>query len=237
MTYLLPGFSAEMPEKKDLLVLTADKDANLGIGALLNRQVDLGIRSITFECRSHPKHDSGVLIGAHDFLRPFLRYFEYALVVFDLEGCGREGLGRAGVERKIHENLTANGWQGRCEVVAINPELESWVWDETLRVAPALGWDKQRLADWLRREEFLAGTTGQTRAAKGGISGSHACRQAADVVVCVSGSRQIRECYGLHRRGFPEIPADYSVVVFSLTTAVTPDPRAAGCGSGCYPRR
>ncbi len=148
-----------MPEKKDLLVLTADKDANLGIGALLNRQVDLGIRSITFECRSHPKHDSGVLIGAHDFLRPFLRYFEYALVVFDLEGCGREGLGRAGVERKIHENLTANGWQGRCEVVAINPELESWVWDETLRVAPALGWDKQRLADWLRREEFLAGTT------------------------------------------------------------------------------
>lgn len=139
MTYLLPGFSAEMPEKKDLLVLTADKDANLGIGALLNRQVDLGIRSITFECRSHPKHDSGVLIGAHDFLRPFLRYFEYALVVFDLEGCGREGLGRAGVERKIHENLTANGWQGRCEVVAINPELESWVWDETLRVAPAVG--------------------------------------------------------------------------------------------------
>ena len=49
-----------MPDKKDLFVLTADKDALLGIGALLNRLSDLGTRPYTFECRPHPKHDSGV---------------------------------------------------------------------------------------------------------------------------------------------------------------------------------
>jgi hypothetical protein len=84
-----------MSDKKDLVVLTADKDAHLGISALLNRQADLGTRPIALECIAHPKHDSGVLMTAHHFLRPFLRYFEYALVVFDLEGCGQEKLGES----------------------------------------------------------------------------------------------------------------------------------------------
>jgi hypothetical protein len=49
-----------MPDQKDLFVLTADKDALLGIGALLNRLSDLGTRPYTFECRPHPKRDRGV---------------------------------------------------------------------------------------------------------------------------------------------------------------------------------
>jgi hypothetical protein len=148
-----------MPHTKDLVVLTADKDAHLGIQTLLDRHGDLGFRPLTFECWPHPKHDSGVLVGAHHFLRSFLRQAEYALVVFDLEGCGQEKLGREGAERKVHENLTANGWEDRCEVVAIEPELECWVWDDSLRVSRILGWDRQYLKDWLLHEEFLASAT------------------------------------------------------------------------------
>jgi hypothetical protein len=64
-----------MSDKNDLVVLTADKDAYLGISALLNRQADLGTRTIAFECVAHPKHDSGVLMTAHHFLRPFHKIF------------------------------------------------------------------------------------------------------------------------------------------------------------------
>jgi hypothetical protein len=148
-----------MPDKKDLVVLTADKDANLGIGALLNRQVELGTRPFTFECVAHPKHDSGVFMSAHHFLRPFLRYFEYALVVLDLEGCGQEKLGRERVERRIRENLSVNGWDDRCKVVAIEPEPESWVWDDSLRITTVLKWDRHRLKEWLVQKEFLASMT------------------------------------------------------------------------------
>jgi hypothetical protein len=144
-----------MADKKDLFVLTADKDAHLGIGALLDRQGDLGTRPFTFECVAHPKHDSGVLIGAHHFLRPFLRYFEHAVVVFDLEGCGQEKLGRERVERRIRDNLAVNGWEDRCEVVAIEPELESWVWDDSFRITAVLKWDRRRLKEWLVQKEFL----------------------------------------------------------------------------------
>ena len=75
--------------------------------------------------------------------------------MFDLEGCGLEKLGREGVERKVQENLTVNGWENRCAVVAIEPELESWVWDGSLRVASVLKWEKQRLQDWLLQKRFL----------------------------------------------------------------------------------
>src|ERR1017187_627348 len=105
------------------------------------------------------QNTTAALVGAHHFLRPFLRYFECALVVFDLEGCGQEMLGKERVEQRVCENLTVNGWEGRCEVVVIEPELESWVWDESLRIAKVLKWDKRRLKDWLLEEAFLASTT------------------------------------------------------------------------------
>jgi hypothetical protein len=141
--------------KKDLVVLTADKDALLGIGALL-QPTRLGIREITFECRAHPKHDSGVIQSAHDFLRPFLRYYEYAVVVFDLEGCGRENRGRTRVEQEMETQLAANGWEGRCAAVVIEPELEAWLWDASLRVGRLLKWDRGPLKEWLLRNEYLA---------------------------------------------------------------------------------
>jgi hypothetical protein len=98
-------------------------------------------------------------MSAHHFLRSFLSLYHYALVVFDLEGCGREELGRERVERKIRENLSVNGWGDRCEVVAIEPELESWLWDDSLRIAVVLMWERRRLKEWLMEKEFLASQT------------------------------------------------------------------------------
>ncbi len=143
------------PVRRDLVVLTADKDALLGIKTLLSRFDVLGIRPITFDCFAHSKHDAGVFIGAHTFLRPFSQYFDHALAVFDLEGCGQEARGRDAVEARVHENLVANGWENRCAAVALNPELESWIWDRSLYVSRILKWDKAQLKNWLLQEQFL----------------------------------------------------------------------------------
>ena len=60
------------------------------------------------------------------------------------------------MERRIRGNLAVNGWDGRCEAVAMEPELESWVWDDSLRIGTLLMWDRRRLKEWLVKEEFLA---------------------------------------------------------------------------------
>ncbi len=52
-----------------------------------------------------------------------------------------------------------NGWESRCAVAVIEPELEAWVWDESLQIAGMLGWERQRLRDWLAQNDFLTSAT------------------------------------------------------------------------------
>jgi len=70
---------------KNLVVLTADKDANFAIESLIRRHADLGIRPIEADVVEHYLHDGAVLTKAHDFLRSYLKW-DFSLVVFDHEG-------------------------------------------------------------------------------------------------------------------------------------------------------
>jgi hypothetical protein len=126
-------------EPKQLVVLTADKDAKFAIETLIGRPADLGIRPIEADVVEHHLHDGAVLTKAHDFLRPFLKW-QYALVVFDREGCGRDLEAREAIEQAVEDRMTVNGWEGRCRVVVIDPELEAWVWDTTCQVHRILSW-------------------------------------------------------------------------------------------------
>lgn len=77
-----------------------------------------------------------------------------------------------------------NGWESRCAVAVIEPELEAWVWDESLQIAGMLGWERQRLRDWLAQNDFLtSATAAKPGTAQRGISGCDACREAAIVFV------------------------------------------------------
>lgn len=124
----------------DLVVLTADKNTQLGLKALLARPADLRIDHVTYEVVAHPRRDPAVLREAHQFLRVFLRRARYALVVFDREGCG-DTAPRTQLEARVEANLNANGWSGRAGVVVIDPELEAWVWGDFPDVAAVLGWE------------------------------------------------------------------------------------------------
>jgi hypothetical protein len=141
---------------KDLVVLVADKHAESGIRGLVGRPEALGIRQLHYDVYVHPNSDPGCYNEAHDFLRPFQSQYEHALVIFDLEGSGAEDLGRTRAEEDVKDRIERAGWQGRVEVIAIDPELEVWVWSDSPEVNQCVGWTQrlQSLRQWLRERGF-----------------------------------------------------------------------------------
>lgn len=127
-------------KRRDLVVLVADKDMKSTLEALLARTDALQIGSIEFDIYAHTQKDPGCRTNADAFLRTFLRSHEYALVLFDRDGCG-DVAPREQIESDVYSRLGSNGWEGRCQVVVIDPELEAWVWSRSPHVADTLGWD------------------------------------------------------------------------------------------------
>jgi len=135
----------------DLIVVTADIDAAGAIRALLDRYHALSIRKITATVDRYVGRDSGCYHRAHEYLRPFIGQFHYALVVFDRHGCGNESQSRVALEDDVEERLHRNGWADRCAAIVLDPELEAWVWSDSPHVSVALGWpqDSRQLRSWL----------------------------------------------------------------------------------------
>lgn len=136
---------------KDLIVLVADKNMEHTVRGLLQRPQALGVRAVDAEIFVHPRHDPGCVNEAHDFLRPFASSHRYALVLFDHDGSGREGIAPDALADEVRHRLEANGWPGRAEAIALAPELEVWVWSDSPQVAACLGWAERQpsLRDWL----------------------------------------------------------------------------------------
>ncbi len=144
-----------MAEEKDLIILVADRHMEHALQGLLKEPNRLGTRPVEHEILIHPEHDPGCRQGAVEFLRPFLSSCRYALVAFDLDGCG-SGADRLETQSLVQDRLTKNGWANRSKVVVIDPELESWVWEPSRSVSEALGWGPnfQALRNWLRDREL-----------------------------------------------------------------------------------
>ena len=142
---------------KDLMVIVPDGDMEFAVEALLCRPESLGMRPISFDIRRHLQRDSGCRSDCHHYLRPWLRGYGYAMVLFDHEGCGKEELERTVLEEQVEAMLRDNGWNNRCAVIVIAPELEAWVWSDSPVVDEVLGWQGRTpvLRDWVRnRTEF-----------------------------------------------------------------------------------
>lgn len=124
---------------KDLIALVADKKMEAGVSALVRRAANFQIRPITADVYRHPHHDAGVLLEVTDFLQVFRNSHQHAIVLFDREGCGRDALEPAELQQLVQDKLDARGWQGRSGVVVLDPELEVWVWSDSLHAAEVLG--------------------------------------------------------------------------------------------------
>jgi len=148
-----------MPERPrtDLVVLAADSNIEFALRGLLSRPHDLGIRPLSVDYFRHMHHDPGCLTESHEFLRPFLRSHAFAVVVFDRQGCGREAMSAAQIEAEVEARLTKNGWATRGTAIAIDPELEQWVWTRSPEVDRILGWVGRdpSLRAWMRAQGLL----------------------------------------------------------------------------------
>jgi hypothetical protein len=139
----------------DLVVLAADKSIEQATRNLLTRSGDFKIRPITFAIFVHPNHDSGCRQNSAELLRSFLRTHSRALVIFDRHGCGSPD-SASELQSSVELKLTANGWQDRCRAIAIDPELETWVWTPSPHVTQGLGWPGSygTLIEWLAANGF-----------------------------------------------------------------------------------
>ena len=127
--------------RKDLVVLVADRDQEQTVSTLLTkRPQSLGIQemSIDLDILRHPNRDPGVFKQAGRFLSVFAQQYQHALVLIDAEWGG---LSVEQIEEKIQDDLNKNDWEGRSAVIAINPELEIWVWAQSPHVPRLLGMD------------------------------------------------------------------------------------------------
>lgn len=87
-------------------------------------------------------NDPGVFNRGHELLRPFQSSHQRALVVLDTEWEGSPG--KAVIEQHITVNLVASGWDAAAvKVIAIEPELENWLWQDNPHVAQVLRYNRQ----------------------------------------------------------------------------------------------
>ena len=140
--------------QEDLAVLVADLDMEATIRGLLSRPQSLGIRNVQFEVFRHRGHDNGCFSRGHDFLRPMVSVYAYGLIMFDRHGCGQERAASEELERIVTERLNTSGWGHRAAAIAIDPELDVWVWADSPLVERCLGWEGKSpdLRTWLREQ-------------------------------------------------------------------------------------
>lgn len=96
-------------------------------------------------------NDPGVYTKGHELLRPYQSSHHRALVVLDCEWEGAPD--KAAIVEHITARLVASGWaEDAVKVIAIEPELENWLWQDKPQVAEVLRYKgdkplRQYLAD------------------------------------------------------------------------------------------
>ncbi len=141
---------------KDLVVLCACKDGEFAVRGLLSRHKAIGIRPIVFKIlRYSSEKDNGCLNKADEFLRTMTNQYNYALVLFDKDGCGREARNRVELEGVVRGKLSRSGWNERADVIVIEPELEVWVWSDSPEVDECLGWRGKtpNVREWIKQNK------------------------------------------------------------------------------------
>jgi len=143
--------------ERDLVILVADKNMEAAIRGMLSRPQALRIRPITFDVFVHPHRDPGCLLRGANFLRAQASAYLHTLVILDRSGCGRERLSAEEIEERIARELRQTEWRERGAVIALDPELEVWVWSDSPHVDDTLGWSGRlpSLREWLAQTGLL----------------------------------------------------------------------------------
>ena len=128
---------------RELIILVADGTMAAVFRAFFERKFHHAIECAPFEFDptndvfNNPlEKDGGVHRRCHEILRPYLRTHRRAMVILDRHFGGERSADE--VRAEIEQLLTANGWEGRCVAVVIDPELEVLLWQDNFNVERAL---------------------------------------------------------------------------------------------------
>lgn len=106
---------------KDLVVLVADTNMQYALRGALARPEALGIRTVNFDFRTHMGRDGGARTTGAEMLALERRRFAYALLMFDLEGCGADpGQTAEDLESALDEQLGVT-WGAHAKSIAGGP--------------------------------------------------------------------------------------------------------------------
>jgi hypothetical protein len=131
--------------KRDCVFFVADKtmyDTFLGFLSRADRVEQLGCAAFAFDPAEDlffaaGQNDSGLNRRAGDLLRPFQRSHRKAVVALDCDWDGTPG--QKVIIQNITQQLHRNGWgDDEVIVIAIDPELEQWIWQDSPVLADAL---------------------------------------------------------------------------------------------------
>ena len=142
---------------KDILFLVADGNTEQLFNGLLPRvPIASNTALFSFDILVNPTHDAGNLNDSHEYLRPFIKQYRFAVVVFDHEGCGEENKSPEDLENTVSKQLDKNGWEGRNKVLVIEPELENWIWMGSPKLKEAINWkSNEELHSWVANKGYL----------------------------------------------------------------------------------
>lgn len=152
-----PAYLAELPMKRDLIVLVADSNMKAAMQGVLGRTDSLRIHPIDFEILVHPERDAGCRLRGWELLRTQQLSYRYCLLAFDREGCGAEATGRGDLEAQAERQLSEGGWDGRSVAIVIEPELDVWMWSDSPHLDDILGWQGRQpsLHEWLEKNGHI----------------------------------------------------------------------------------
>ncbi len=142
------------PPLQDLVILVPCQDIEMAVKGLLTRQESMRIRGVQAHFIRAPGHDPACYSKCGELLRPYHRRYRHALTIFDREGSGGDQMPRAELERDAREKLIHAGWEDRAEAIAIDPEVEVWVFSDSPHLATAVGWsgETSSLRLWLEKK-------------------------------------------------------------------------------------
>lgn len=139
---------------QDLVLLVADKNMQFALRGALVRPQALGIRSLSFDFRTHMGRDGGVRATGADVLNGERSRFSHALMVLDHEGSGREGVAVPALEAELDQRLQV-AWGDRAKAIVIAPEVDVWLWGANNALREAFHWPENgSIRDWLRGKGF-----------------------------------------------------------------------------------
>lgn len=85
--------------------------------------------------------DPGVYTYGHEILRGYTQSHAHAVIVLDAEWDGSPGAAK--IITDLSARMEGSGWDnGRFCVIVIEPELESWIWQDNPHVEQAFGHER-----------------------------------------------------------------------------------------------